>query len=71
MKEILPARLPDGRFYCGYGDHVIPDEDYFYTINPLGGYGRSELLCCETCIRKPENNDARQRMMDAGAKELA
>ena len=71
MKRPIPACLPDGRFYCGYGNHAIADDEYFYTLNPLGGYGKSELLCCETCIRKPENDDARQRMIEcAGATEL-
>ena len=70
-REILEARLPDGRFYCGYGYHPIADDEWFYTINPLGGYGRSELLCCETCIRKPENKGARDRMIEcANATEL-
>ena len=70
-REILAARLPSGRFYCGYGNHAIADDEYFYTVNPLGGYGMSELLCCEKCIRKPENNNTRQRMIEcAGAKEL-
>lgn len=68
--EILPARLPDGRLYCGCGDHAIVDDEWFYVVNPLGGYGRSELLCCATCIMKPENNEIRKRMIDAGAKEL-
>ena len=62
--EILPAILPDGRFYCGYGDHGIADDEYFYTINSLGGYGRSELLCCETCIKKPEHIDAKNRVIE-------
>src|SRR5258705_5073787 len=50
--------------------HVIAHGDYFYTINPEGGYGRSEVLCCEECIRKPENDVLRQRMIEAGATEL-
>ena len=53
-----------------FGNHVITDDAYFYTVNPEGGYGRPEALCCEACIRKPENYLVRQRMIDAGAKEL-
>lgn len=54
--------------YCSYGQHVI--HGYFYTINPQGGYGRDEVLCCEECICKSENKDARDRMIEVGAKEL-
>ena len=52
------------------GKHVIPDDHWYYTINPEGGYGMGEALCCEACIRKPEFKNLRQRMIDAGAKEL-
>jgi len=46
-------------------------EDDFYTVNPDGGYDRNEVLCCETCIRKPENNEVRKRMIEcAGCTEL-
>jgi hypothetical protein len=55
---------------CAYGNHEIADDEWFYTINPEGGYGRGEVLCCDACIRKPENSYVRQRMIDAGAKEL-
>lgn len=56
---------------CAFGEHIIADDEYYYTINPAFGYGfKVECLCCETCIRKPENAVARQRMIDAGAKEL-
>lgn len=50
--------------------HPIRSDERFYVINPEGGYGRPELLCCETCICKPEFSGLRQRMIDAGAKEL-
>ena len=52
------------------GGHAIPPGEYYYTINPAGGYGRAEVLCCEVCIKKPEYEGLRQRMVDAGAKEL-
>jgi len=55
---------------CSYCKRAILNKDYFYVINPSGGYGLGEVLCCESCIRKPENNVIRQRMVDAGAKEL-
>lgn len=56
---------------CAYGKHVIDAKDWYYVVNPEGGYGRREVLCCETCIHKVENSYVRQRMIDAGAKELA
>lgn len=62
--------LQDGTPVCTVGGHIIADDDYAYTVNPRGGYGRDEVLCCESCIRKPENAEIRQRMVDAGAKEL-
>ena len=55
---------------CSAGAHIIADDEYFYTINPAGGYGRPEFLCCETCIKKQEFIDLKQRMIEAGAKEL-
>lgn len=57
--------------YCDAGAHRISLEAWFYTINPEGGYGRSEFLCCAACIWKPENKALRERMLEAGAKELA
>lgn len=68
----MPKRscTDDGAPICTIGDHLIEDDVWFYTINPLGGYGRDEVLCCERCIRKPENIFARERMIEAGAKEL-
>ena len=63
--------LPDGRAYCGVGDHPIGDGAWVYTVNPDGGYGRSELLCCARCIRRAENMEIRLRMIEcSGAKEL-
>jgi hypothetical protein len=56
---------------CVGGGHVIADDQYFYTINPEGGYGQGEVLCCDVCIRKPENAELRRRMVDLGAAELA
>ena len=56
---------------CTIGMHLIADDAWFYTINPLGGYDMDEILCCEACIRLPENAAARRRMIKAGAKELA
>ena len=61
--------MPDGRGICVAG-HVMGDDDYFYTINPDGGYGCDEVLCCEKCIKQPKYADLRNRMIDAGAKEL-
>lgn len=52
------------------GGHEIKDDEYFYIINPEGGYGGPEVLCCEACIKKPEYAGMRQRMIDAGASEL-
>lgn len=52
------------------GGHYIKDLQLYYTINPEGGYGLSEVLCCEDCIRKKKFKWLRQRMIDAGAKEL-
>ena len=57
-----------GEPICTIGGHLIVED--FYTINPIGGYGMDEVLCCETCIKKPENIVVRQRMIDLGAKEL-
>ena len=64
------SATPDGRPICTFGAHVIGPEDYFYTVNPIGGYGRDEVLCCEACIWLAENDHIRQRMLDAGAVEL-
>ena len=61
---------PKGEPMCTYGEHVIDDADFFYTVNPFGGYGMSEVLCCEACIKRPENSEIRQRMIEAGATEL-
>ena len=70
MKRVpKEARAEDGTPICIF-KHPIGDEDWFYTINPVGGYGLDEVLCCDTCIRKPENYVLRQRMIDAGATEL-
>ena len=52
------------------GEHFIKHDQYYYVINPEGGYGMPELLCCEDCIKKPEYKHLRKRMVDAGAKEL-
>jgi hypothetical protein len=68
--DVRPSCTSDGKPICTFGAHVIADEDYYYTINPIGGYGRDEVLCCEACIKKPENSVARERMVNAGAKEL-
>ena len=62
--------LPDGTPICTAGLHVIADEQEFYTINPIGGYGRDEFLCCTECIKKPEFAGLRERMIELGAKEL-
>ena len=56
--------------FCSGGNHYIQDADHFYTINPEGGYGLGEVLCCETCIKKSENLWFRHRMIVAGAEEL-
>jgi hypothetical protein len=66
----MSATTLKGSPICTWGEHVIADDEYYYTINPEGGYGSPEALCCEKCIRKPENEYIRQRMIDAGAKEL-
>lgn len=64
-------RPPIDRAYCAFGHHLIGDGDYFYTVNPEGGYGLREVLCCEACIRKPENAEVRRRMIEiAGCTEL-
>ena len=54
----------NGRLYCAYGDHPIANDVHVYTTNPLDDYGRRELLCCEPCIRKPENAGAMQKMLE-------
>jgi len=61
----------DQRHYplCAYGQHLIKSGTY-YVINPEGGYGRREILCCEECIKKPEYHDPRERMIEFGATEL-
>jgi hypothetical protein len=57
--------------YCAFGQHHIGDQDYFYTVNPEGGYGTREILCCEKCIKRPENAEVRRRMLSiSGCKEL-
>jgi hypothetical protein len=57
---------PDGSPICTYGKHVIGDDDYFYIVNPDGGYGRDEVLICETCLKKPENDGVRERLKECG-----
>lgn len=56
--------------FCSYGMHFLDPCDGYYTINPEGGYGRHEVLCCEHCIKKPEHSAALERMIEAGATEL-
>lgn len=56
---------------CAIGQHPISDAEYYYVVNPEGGYGRLECLCCETCVKKPENSVVRRRLIDCGNKELA
>lgn len=58
----MDKKLP----HCNPGNHEIGPDDYFYTINPEGGYGESEYLCCEKCIQKPENSHMKQRLVDNG-----
>lgn len=71
MPEPKRSCLSDGSPICTFGAHVIADEEYFYCVNPLGGYGRDEVLCCDTCIRKPENKEIRRRLIEcAGVTEL-
>lgn len=47
---------------CAYGEHSIGDDEYYYVVNPAGGYGLGEVLCCESCIKLPENSVAAERM---------
>lgn len=63
--------MKHGEPFCAYGRHVIADDDYFYTVNPQGGYDRDEVLCCEKCIRLPQFAGVRERMVDLGARWLA
>jgi hypothetical protein len=52
--------------FCGAGEHVIADGDYYYEVNPEGGYGQSEFLCCVACLNKPENDGLKQRLISNG-----
>jgi len=70
MSKPKRSCLPDGTPVCTVGGHPIGDDEYFYTLNSVGGYGRDEVLCCEACIKKPENSGARERMRELGAKGL-
>ena len=67
----MPKRscTPDGRMICVTG-HIVAPSVMVYTINPIGGYGMDEVLCCEDGIVKPENAGFRERMIEAGASEL-
>lgn len=57
--------------YCAYGQHIMAHGVTYYVINPEGGYNRPEILCCFTCIKKPENSAALERMIETGgASEL-
>jgi hypothetical protein len=54
--------------YCDFGKHVIDDDQHYYVVNPEGGYGSSETLCCEDCVNLPENKTVRQRLIDTGVR---
>jgi hypothetical protein len=43
---------------CGVDIRKI---DWFYTVNPEGGYGRPEVLLCEPCMMTDEWADYRNR----------
>lgn len=58
--------FPDGTPLCTFGAHRISDEEYFYTVNPDGGYGRDEALICETCLAKPEFSSVKERLIECG-----
>jgi len=38
------------------------DGEYYYTVNPPGGYGRDELLICNSCIKKDEYKGIYERL---------
>ena len=68
--EFKRSVTPSGRPVCTVGVHLVDSEQFFYTINPAGGYGRDEVLCCEACIQRPENEGIKRRMIEVGAVEL-
>lgn len=70
MNDPRRACTQNGDPVC-VGAHVIADDQEFYTINPVGGYGLDEVLCCTACITRPGFEGFRKRMVEAGAVELA
>ena len=49
---------------CSYCLNLIGDDDYFYRVNPEGGYGVREVLICEDCLEKEPV--VKQRLVDCG-----
>lgn len=36
---------------CGDCGAVVVDSEFYTEINPPGGYGRAQFLCCDACMR--------------------
>ena len=56
-------------FCIGCGRHV-QEIEYYYNVNPPGGYGRGEVnLCVDRCLHNPQFRGMYERLLELGVLE--
>jgi len=55
-------QLANGCSYCKRDFNDLEARCYLYLVNPVGGYGKDEVLICEDCVLLPQNSVVAQRL---------
>lgn len=58
------AEHESGCSYCNKSFDELGLDTYLTEVNPSGGYGRNQVLICDTCLELPINVETKERLKE-------